>query len=454
MRAMQRATASGDDPYRMHPLTLRFSQPVEDRFGAEYIGRSIGQARASIVIGAASLLVAAVFASVFLAQREIVWASMVAMALLSVVTFVATFSPALRPRLPLVTAVTAIAYTTVVDIATFAATPGAYRAFAFLVAASQVVYLFFVVRLGFVTSFVTCTMVVAVFLGLAVYLGEYGPVEMTVGTSLLVLITMASAVGGYFLERFARHDFVSRCLLEVERQRAESERQRADDLLLNILPEEIADRLKAQKRTIADNFEEVTVLFADVVNFTGLSARMTPEALVNTLDTVFTCFDRLTERHGLEKIKTIGDAYMVVAGVPTPQPDHLDRMARMALGMQEALRDWESAHGLPIQVRIGIHTGPAVAGVIGTKKFAYDLWGDTVNTASRMESHGVPACIQVTDAVYQRLRDAYVFEPRGEIEVKGKGPVRAYLLRGQRETDQPTSDAGAAAASARVPVVG
>src|SRR5205823_5559571 len=167
-------------------------------------------------------------------------------------------------------------------------------------------------------------------------------------------------------------------------------------------------------------------------DFTPLAARLAPEAVVDLLNEVFSTFDRLAERRGLEKIKTIGDAYMVVAGLPTPREDHAEAMAEMALEMQAEIALFRRQSGEPLQLRIGINTGPVVAGVIGTKKFIYDLWGDTVNLASRMESHGLPGQIQVTEAVYERLSDRYCFEDRGPIEVKGRGRAAAYVLMGRR----------------------
>jgi adenylate cyclase len=204
-------------------------------------------------------------------------------------------------------------------------------------------------------------------------------------------------------------------------------------LLLNVLPGPIAERLKLSRAVIADYFEEVTVLFADIVNFTPLSARLTPHRVVEILDAVFTVFDGIAERHGLEKIKTIGDCYMMVGGLPEAMPGHADAVARAALEIQDALASMSQDQGVPLSVRIGMHTGSVVAGVIGRHKFIYDLWGDTVNTASRMESHGVANKIQCTKEVVDILDDRYVFESRGEIEVKGKGPMQAYFLAGSRD---------------------
>ena len=212
----------------------------------------------------------------------------------------------------------------------------------------------------------------------------------------------------------------------------EQEQERSQRLLLNVLPARIAERLKQKEGIIADGFMEATVLFADIVGFTEWAARLPPLALVASLNEVFSTFDRLAERHGLEKIKMIGDAYMAVAGVPAPRADHVEAVADMALDMQREIAELNIAGSGPIRMRAGIHFGPVVAGVIGIKKFAYDLWGDTVNTASRMESHAPDGCIQVTTATYERLRNRYLFEERGSIAVKGKGRLMTYLLVGKR----------------------
>ncbi|MEZ2240916.1 adenylate/guanylate cyclase domain-containing protein [Microcoleus sp.] len=208
--------------------------------------------------------------------------------------------------------------------------------------------------------------------------------------------------------------------------------EKSDHLLLNILPAAIVEALKKGEGTNAERFDSATVLFADIVNFTSIAARISPLELVKFLNQIFSKFDELTEKHGLEKIKTNGDAYMVAGGLPVPRPDHAEAIANMALDMQEAIADFKTDRGEPFQIRIGINTGPVVAGVIGTKKFSYDLWGDTVNVASRMESQGLPGCIQVTTAVYQQLKNDYVFEERGSISVKGKGETIAYLLTSKK----------------------
>jgi adenylate cyclase len=217
-------------------------------------------------------------------------------------------------------------------------------------------------------------------------------------------------------------------LAELKVERAKSER-----LLLNILPASVASRLKESDQVIADRFDAATVLFADIVGFTPLAQGLSPADAVALLDRVFAGWDELAARHGVEKIKTIGDAYMVAGGLPSPRGDHAEAIADMAIEMCAEAERSAAESGMPFEVRIGIDTGPVVAGVIGRSKFTYDLWGDTVNTASRMESHGVPGTIQVTERVYEQLRDRYDLRQRGTIEVKGKGPMTTYLLLRRRD---------------------
>jgi class 3 adenylate cyclase len=221
--------------------------------------------------------------------------------------------------------------------------------------------------------------------------------------------------------------------LDQEHRLLLAEQDRSERLLLNVLPSPIAARLKQGEAVIADRFPEVTVLFADLAGYTASSDHSSPERVVQVLGNLFTALDRLAERHRLEKIKTIGDAYMAVGGLPSPRPDHAEAVAEMALAVREEVGRHLDPAGQPLAVRIGIDTGPVVAGVIGTTKFSYDLWGDTVNTASRMESQGVVGCIQVTERTYQRLRHRYRFERRGPVQVKGKGELVTWFLLGRIE---------------------
>ncbi|GAA3680643.1 hypothetical protein GCM10022237_44610 [Nocardioides ginsengisoli] len=230
-------------------------------------------------------------------------------------------------------------------------------------------------------------------------------------------------VVAYALERLRRTDF-------LRQREVEAERARSEEILHNVLPVPIAQRLRTERGAIADSAPSVSVLFSDIVGFTPVSEALSPEELVHLLDTMFREFDALCDERGIEKIKTVGDAYMAVAGLPTPDDDHAASLAELALDMQRTLTRLSPAWPSPIAMRIGIASGPVVAGVIGQRKFTYDLWGDTVNTASRMESHGRPHRIQVSAATHALLESRYMFSDPQVIDVKGKGPMTTYFLLG------------------------
>jgi class 3 adenylate cyclase len=225
-------------------------------------------------------------------------------------------------------------------------------------------------------------------------------------------------------------DVSARKAVEEELRR---ERDRSEKLLLSILPAKIAQQLKHSRGRIADNFDNVTILFADIVNFTALASRLKPLALVDMLNDIFSAFDSLAHERSLEKIKTIGDAYMVASGLPDPREDHAEAIADMALAMRHSIHQYEIERQEPLQIRIGINTGTVVAGVIGQQKFIYDLWGDTVNIASRMESSGMANGIQLTESTYLLLKDHYICHPRGEVLIKGKGAMPTYWLQGPQQ---------------------
>jgi adenylate cyclase len=269
-----------------------------------------------------------------------------------------------------------------------------------------------------------------VFLGSGIAGQVVGPIwEPLPGWFTSTMLALNIAVGGIIvftlLAVFASQRRDALAALRLEQAKAEN-------LLLNILPRSIADKLKAQTQPIADQFGSASILFADVVDFTPWSERLPPAEVVGYLDHLFSHFDGLADRYGLEKIKTIGDCYMVAAGVPTPRSDHARALALMALDMLEAMGSDAPMGHLGLDLRIGINSGPVVAGVIGRKRFLYDLWGDAVNTASRMESHGTPKRIQITRSTYELLGDEFECEPRGTIVVKGKGEVEAWYLVGPR----------------------
>ena len=228
----------------------------------------------------------------------------------------------------------------------------------------------------------------------------------------------------YVAKPFNSHELLARVNTHLSLDHLHRENQR---LLLNVLPASIAEKLKQQVGIIAERFDDVSVLFADIVGFTPLSARLSPTGLVELLNRAFSGFDELAGEHGLEKIKTIGDAYMVAGGLIEPDPDHLASMAKMALAMHEHARTLNREFG-GLSLRIGLHVGTVIAGVIGIRKFIYDVWGDTVNTASRLESHGAPGRVHVSDTVFERLQGRFAFEARGTVELKGRGPMKTYFL--------------------------
>ena len=256
-------------------------------------------------------------------------------------------------------------------------------------------------------------------------LGHQGILEGHVPDQFLITIRNASVYNVAFLTiAFA---YYNRAILNSTQKALDRESARSESLLLNILPKSIAERLKNSTELIADRVPEVSIVFADLVGFTEISRKMDAEQLVGMLNEIFLGFDRAAKRLGLEKIKTIGDAYMVVAGVPEPRADHVQAATKMALAMQMHVEAISSRHP-DLRLRIGIHTGAVVAGVIGENKFSYDLWGDNVNIASRMESHGLPGRIHVSEAFVRAASDKWHFEARGLIDVKGQGPMKTYFL--------------------------
>jgi class 3 adenylate cyclase len=286
----------------------------------------------------------------------------------------------------------------------------------------------FIARMNVLTQIVYTLLSIALFVAFGVRVSH---------PSTAVLVSIATTIGAMggigaivaaHIEGQAREMFVQRRTIRAQLVELDSERAKSEALLLNILPASVARRLKDDGRAIADGFAEVTVLFADIVGFTKLAERLSPVEVVRRLNQLFSTFDDLADELGVEKIKTIGDAYMAVAGLSRQDVRHAHTMAEMALGMLKRVSDFGGAHEDPLSIRIGLNTGPVVAGVIGKKKFIYDVWGDTVNTASRMESHGGAGHIHVTEETRQRLADSYVFEARGEIDVKGKGPMRTHYL--------------------------
>jgi adenylate cyclase len=295
------------------------------------------------------------------------------------------------------------------------------------------------VRMRLLWAVACSAILVALYVGFSVRHGV-DPDRFALAMYYLASFLALGAIASYTMERSGR-------LLFLRERELDRERARSDALLRNILPQAIIDRLKARRQVatetrIADALDEVTVLFVDMEAFTEQAVRTPPDVLVKALDALFTRFDEIADRFGLEKIKTVGDAYMAVAGAPVPLPDHAAAAADMALALQEALVETRWPSGDPIRARVGIASGPAVAGVIGQRKFAYDLWGDTVNLASRLESHGEPGRILVAAATAARLSDRYTFGPVLTIDLKGRGGTPARFLFGRRNDVVGSAEAG------------
>ena len=279
-------------------------------------------------------------------------------------------------------------------------------------------------RLRFQTATLVSLLVVGAWMGWSAMQGGTEWWEYLNSVFFLVAAVILGMFASYSIERFSRREWLAQ--REVEDERAQSER-----VLMNVLPEPIAERLKAEDGPIADAFAEATIMFVDLVDFTNLSSGLDPRRLVGLLNRLFTEFDRIAEEHGIEKIGTSGDSYMAVAGVPLPVANHADLIADAALAMRDRVAAREG--DIEVQVRIGIATGPVVAGVIGEKKLYYDLWGMPVTIASRMQAHGLPGEIQVTRAVRELLEDRYRFRERGMIDVKGVGEMNTWILLGRAE---------------------
>jgi len=302
---------------------------------------------------------------------------------------------------------------------------------------------FYVARLRFFFAVITSLACMGVFQGyLMVNICSTG--NFIVLSYAAWLLEAVACYGGFIQEGMSRTVFTQQKVISEQREKLNREYQRSENLLHNILPHSIAERLKDEQCiaehlkdeqcVIADYFDAITVLFSDIVDFTTISEKLSPTKLVNLLNRIFSIFDNLAEQYRLEKIKTIGDAYMVAGGVPDPQGNHLEAIADFALEMQQRLARFNLEYDEDFEIRVGIHTGPAVAGVIGVKKFVYDIWGDTVNTASRMESHGIAGKIQASENTYILLRDRYVFKERGVIDIKGKGKMKTYLLQRKKSS--------------------
>lgn len=409
----------------MHPLTLRFQPSLEAEFQEAHFRKSLAALR--ILIGVGALLYGGLFlvfdwfalpGGVF--QDVAVIRLSVLVLLLGVLGF--TWSSVFRRWWQPTVAISILVVGG--SVAIMAVRHPGVTMFRDVIAAAFLLYLmvtFVIARLHFVPAVLTALGLLVSYNAAMIWIEGADPQSLAGNNMMLVSGILLGMIAAYQLERHVRSDFMHATLLDAERRKSEA-------LLLNILPSTIAARLKRSPGTIADRHEDVTVLFADLRGFTPLATKLSPHASVTLLNRIFSSFDRLTDRYGLEKIKTIGDAYMVAGGLIRPAEDHVESVADLALDFLAEIETLGHEFEEPLSIRIGIHSGPVVAGVIGLRKFTYDLWGDTVNLASRMESHGVPGQIQVTESVRRRLAGSFSFEPRGDVEVKGRGTMRTYFL--------------------------
>ena len=419
-----------DAAMRMNRFTLRFADAeMEAAFADEQARKAVRPARiALVVLGALQLgnyvLTIHVFKSIVVGIGALNTLLTTIEALLLYAMFYAlTYRPVFLKRQQLIMFLLACLISVGVTRHSALLPLDVLESRGFTIMLIYTFFIYSVLRLRFPQA------VLASWLGAAIFVGYLFGLDLMQPTAAgrTVLVLGLANCGGmlicYQMDVSARREFAAMRLLGEERARSER-------LLLNILPAPIAERLKASEDSIAEHSDGVTVLFADIVGFTPLSARKTPRALVELLNRIFSEFDTLADAHGLEKIKTIGDAYMAVAGLPEPWPDHAPRAARMAFAMRDAIARVSAETGEELALRIGLHSGPVVAGVIGRRKFAYDMWGDTVNTASRMESHGLPGAIHCTEATAMLLKGAFQLQPRGAMEIKGKGEMHTFLLIG------------------------
>ena len=411
----------------LHWLTLQFSSPLEVRFLQDYARRSLAHVRSTLVTGILFYALFGVLDEVSVVDPDLkvlLWViryGIICPVLGAIL--VLTFTPRFLRWMQLFNGLAILIAG--LGICALRGVPVPVDNFdgAVIGLILVLIYAYTIARLRYLYATVISVTVSSLYLWVSLQLrGSPPEVEFQSGFYLLST-NLIGIFASYSAEFAARKDFFQTQLLKLEQRRSEG-------LLLNILPQPIAEQLKRKQGIIAEYFQEVTILFADLVRFTELAAEIPPTELVGLLNLIISPFDELVDRYGLEKIKTIGDAYMAASGIPTPRSDHAVAAAELALAMQDAIQGFQLKDGRPLQLRIGLSSGPVVAGVIGTKKFIYDLWGDTVNLASRMESQGACGQIQVSQATYQRLKDRFWLEERGVIPIKGRGEMRTFWLRG------------------------
>ncbi|HET6593999.1 MAG TPA: adenylate/guanylate cyclase domain-containing protein [Anaerolineales bacterium] len=417
---------------------LRFpDEVIETQFRREYLANTMSTTRLALVLGLIlySLFgILDIYAIPF--SKDIVWIIRYGIvAPVVIVALVASYNPSFQKYIQafmcIVVATSGLGIVAMISITTEAEFGNRFY-FTGLILISMWGYTLSRLRFGYAVLANLIIMIGYEFASIAVKQlleSETGIVIFTMHNFFFLGANVIGMFGSYYLERYTRRDFLQKYTIRAQRDRA-------DKLLYNVLPKRIAERLKESDETIAEEFNSATVLFADIVNFTPISARFDPHAVVDMLNELFSHFDELVDKYGVEKIQVAGDGYMVAAGVPTPRPDHATVLAQLALDMLDYVKREEFLGGRhPIEIRIGLNSGPLIAGVIGRKKYFYALWGDMVNTASRMESHGESGKIQITRETYELVKDEFACEYIGEITVKGKGKMEAWHLLAKKEKE-------------------
>ena len=425
-----------DDAARMNPLSLHFADAALERaFREERAGKMLKPFRAAILFVMVILLLAWALLPQILSANPDVRSRYAVPMLISMAIYIYAYARSYfvasflrRQQFILLLGV----WATTAGVVAFCSLlpPALLDTIGLILLTIHTLNLYNLLRLRFPLACVAGWSTAIIYLGYFNYTGALAGTDLTGHAVALLFANLFGMIAGYQFDQGARREFLAMRLLGQERERSER-------LLLNVLPVAIAERLKSSSDSIADHSAEVTVLFADIVGFTPLSAKKSPQDLVRLLDLIFSEFDALAEKHGLEKIKTIGDAYMAAAGLPEQRANHAQAAAKMAKDMLAAVARIAAETGEALALRIGLNSGPVVAGVIGRKKFIYDMWGDTVNTASRMESHGVPGEVQLSEATAAFLRQTFALTERGAIQVDGKGEMRTFLLGEQIQSVLP-----------------
>lgn len=427
--------AGEQDNWTTSAMGLRFHDPsVERDYQTWFVDRALPFSRVGIIGAIAAWLTAIATTAIMTAHDQllVLWTGMFILMPVLAGALALTFNASARPHVQTIVASANALSGLASTYLCFAFTaPRADLAMGLLI--TTAFFAFTIFRLDPVRAAAAVSTYAALFLVLLLQLASQSSAALSAVQVIAYLVITVNAVGvGAFaciaMNAVSRDNFRQQRIIERQRVSIDDEKSRSDRLIASILPDAVSERLKGEPGMIADHYPFVSVVFADLVGFTELATRLTPDTLVSLLNDLFSRFDDLAAEHGVERIKTIGDAYMAAAGVPTQRPDYAVAVARFALAVRQAVRDYSSAHGQELAIRIGIGSGAVVAGVVGTTRFAYDLWGDTVNVASRMESQGEAGAIQVCARTHALLADRFKFESRGELDVTGRGRMQTYFL--------------------------